>query len=537
MSNAYEGEADGPRVGGWVPEADSESPDGEPITDSSDEQHDDEQSYDVPVGDASDDSPVKVVTQPLPTVADGPVRSSVPPVMEGDGSTQRAVARRAAAPLPNLGRDEAPEVDAPSRKRSRLVPVPTPPLDAAAEPVVSAPDATPDSTQEPAMSTRREPAMSPREVAESEPKAGAHEPIAVRPESGNAATDVAASVPQSSDTVVAGGEFGEEATEGAPLIEGVVLGRSDVTAGAEDQWIESVTAAATARTAEATVSARASVPAPEPLRPGPAVLPADSWDLEPEVVDDSRGGYHGRRRADAPAARLWLAITLVLVGLGAAIAIPLALVSGSGGAAAPADSPTPAEPSAEGPVSPFESLPATVSPTPSPSPSPSPSTSTRRPAPPPPPPPPPPSPTPSPPPPPFEPVTIEAEAGGATTTPSESTRNVDYAGASGGRIIQNIGDWGRPPGPGTLTFNQVAVPSTGAYTITIYYVHPNNEPDRQAIVSVSGSDPVTLDFAGNSSCCLTKEVTVTMTAGEHTIMISNPTAHAPSVDKIVISRP
>ena len=114
---------------------------------------------------------------------------------------------------------------------------------------------------------------------------------------------------------------------------------------------------------------------------------------------------------------------------------------------------------------------------------------------------------------------------------------MEYPGASGGRIIQNIGDWGRPPGPGTLTFNQVAVPSTGTYTITIYYVHPNNEPDRQAIVSVSGTQPVTVDFAGNSTCCLTKEVTITMTAGEHTIMISNPTAHAPSVDKIVISRP
>ena len=320
-----------------------------------------------------------------------------------------------------------------------------------------------------------------------------------------------------------------------PLIEGVVLGRSDVATEAEDQWSEPITADASGMRAETPVSARASVPVPEAPRPGPAVLPADSWDLEPEVVDDSRERYQGRRRADAPAARLWLAITLVLVGLGAAIAIPLALLSGSGGAAAPADSPSPAEGTFEGPASPFESLAATLSPTPSPSRSPSPSTSTRRPVPPPPPPP-PPSPTPSPPPPPFNPLTIEAEAGGDTTTASASTRDVEYAGASAGRIIQNIGDWGRPPGPGTLTFNQVAVPSTGNYTITIYYVHPNNEPDRQAIVSVSGTQPVTVDFAGNSTCCLTKEVTVTMTAGEHTIMISNPTAHAPSVDKIVISR-
>ena len=114
---------------------------------------------------------------------------------------------------------------------------------------------------------------------------------------------------------------------------------------------------------------------------------------------------------------------------------------------------------------------------------------------------------------------------------------MEYPGASGGRIIQNIGAWGRPPGPGTLTFNHVAVPSTGTYTITIFYVHPNNEPDRQAIVSVSGIEPITVDFVGNSACCLTKAVNVTMTVGEHTIMISNPTAHAPSIDKIVISRP
>jgi hypothetical protein len=421
--------------------------------------------------------------------------------------------------------------------------------------------------------------MSIGEVAESEPNTGAREPKAEQPESAtpaeptnvaesatpaeptnvaefatpaeptnlaesdDAASEVAASVPQSSETEMQAGENDDEGvTEeaaatgsvGGSLIEGVVLGRSDVAAEAEDQWSEPVAAAATASTAGRTVSARASVPvpAPEPPRPGPAVLPADSWDLEPEIVDDSREGYHGRRRAESPGARLWLAVTLVLVGLGAAIAIPLALVSGPRGAAAPAGSPTPAETIAEGPVSPFVSLAATVSPTPSPSPSPS--RSTRRPAPPPPP---PPSPPPSPTPPPFEAVTIEAEAAGDTTTPSESTRNVEYPGASGGRIIQNIGAWGRPPGPGTLTFNQVAVPSTGIYTITIFYVHPNNEADRQAIVSVSGTEPVTVDFAGNSACCLTKAVNVTMTAGEHTIMISNPTAHAPAIDKIVISRP
>ena len=550
MSNAHEGEADGLRIGGWAPESDSDSSDEEPVTDPSDglpaTEASDPESSGLSDTNPTDESPLKVVTQPLPTVPEGPVRSSVPMAIDADGSIPRAVARRAPAPLPNLGRDESPEDDAPSRKRSRLVPVPTPPVDSAAAAGLPA-DPAPDSTPEPAMSTGREsaistgpePAMSTEEVAESEPRTGAHEPQA-EPELESAPTDVAASVTQSLETVMDMAEdlgapaaaTGATGSDGRLPIEGVVLGRSDVAAEVEDQWSEPVAVGATASRSGMAMSARASVPAPEPRRRGPAVLAADSWDLEPEVVDDSRERYHGRRRADAPAARLWLAITLVLVGLGAAIAIPLALMSGPRGAAAPADSPTRVETIAEGPVSPFESLAATVSPTPSPSPSPS--TSTRRPVAPPPP---PPSPTPSPIPPPFGAVTIEAEAGGDITTPSESTRNVEYPGASGGRIIQNIGAWDRPPGPGTLTFNHVAVPSTGTYTITIFYVHPNNEADRQAIVSVSGTEPVTVDFAGNSACCLTKAVSVIMTAGEHTIMISNPAAHAPAIDKIVISRP
>ena len=165
MSNAHEGDADGLRIGGWVPETDSESSDeetvsepsdAEPVIETSDAESSDAESSDgAAVTGSPDESPVKVVTQSLPTVPDGRVGSSVPPVMDGDGSIQRAVARRAPAPLPNLGRDESPGVDAPSRKRSGPVPVPTAPVDGAAEPLIPEPDDKPDSTPEPAKSTGR----------------------------------------------------------------------------------------------------------------------------------------------------------------------------------------------------------------------------------------------------------------------------------------------------------------------------------------------------------------------------------------------
>jgi hypothetical protein len=142
----------------------------------------------------------------------------------------------------------------------------------------------------------------------------------------------------------------------------------------------------------------------------------------------------------------------------------------------------------------------------------------------------------NPPPPPepgFTPVTFEAENG---TRTGSATIWDGYPNASGGRLVRNIGNWGGTPG--TLRINNVNIPTTGAYTITIYFVHPDGETNRSATMTVSGNAAVTVNFTGNATCCLTKVVSnVTIAAGSHTITFANPIGHAPSIDRIVVSRP
>ena len=81
------------------------------------------------------------------------------------------------------------------------------------------------------------------------------------------------------------------------------------------------------------------------------------------------------------------------------------------------------------------------------------------------------------------------------------------------------------------------IPSNGTYVITVHYVHPDNEENRTALVSVSGIEPINVPFAGSNQCCHTTTITVTLTAGPHTVTITNATNRAPSIDKIVLSRP
>ncbi len=278
--------------------------------------------------------------------------------------------------------------------------------------------------------------------------------------------------------------------------------------------------------------------ATELVRPGPLVLESDSWDTEPDT-DPRNETYHGRRRAGGPTTRLWLATMIILVCLGAAVAFPLALFSSSDSDRSAAGRTTPADAGAL-----VESETVADSPTPTLSQSPSPSVTTPAPS---------ASPriavqggpppttpkksaTTSPAPPPFAPATYEAEA--ADSDPDGITGSAwvwGYEGASGGQIVRNLGNWGSTPG--VLRISNVVIPVKGTYAITIHYVHPDNEENRSAVVSVSGIAPINVAFVGGSACCFTKTLTVTLTAGAHTITISNETDHAPSIDKIVISRP
>jgi hypothetical protein len=292
-------------------------------------------------------------------------------------------------------------------------------------------------------------------------------------------------------------------------------------------------------------------PLDEPERPGPIAFDDDSWDdgAVPVLIDPEPAGRTG------PSSRLWVMVGLIVTGLLAAVAIPLVLtgqdgddqptaaglptaldeppqISASSGSSQPgsvataaAASPLPASPSTTESAevaggTPTEGAgPGTGTPT---------STSTSAAA---------PTSTPprttSPPVvPPFAPVTFEAENG----TRAGSAGIWDgYPNASGGRIVRNIGNWGGTPG--TLTISGVNIPSTGRYTITIYFVHIDGEANRSATVTVSGNPAQNVSFTGSSVCCQTKALAnLTIGAGVHTILFANSTGHAPSIDKVVVSR-
>jgi hypothetical protein len=244
------------------------------------------------------------------------------------------------------------------------------------------------------------------------------------------------------------------------------------------------------------------------MRPGPAILDADSWEQD-EAADPAVGPYEGRRRAGGPSIRMWVVLAAVLVGLGAVIAVPLALVAGrdqSGPAAADPTS-TAQAPTAD-PTSPGLGLVPATGAAPI-----APSSTTRTTA---------------------AGFSLAMEAEGPGVDLSGSARVDTYAGASGGRIVRNVGKWeGRS---GSVKFT-VTLPSAGSYVITIWYVHMDGEQTRSAQITVSGADPVTRSFAGSSTCCASLALApIALGAGSHTVTIGNPTARAPSIDKIAIAR-
>ncbi len=142
------------------------------------------------------------------------------------------------------------------------------------------------------------------------------------------------------------------------------------------------------------------------------------------------------------------------------------------------------------------------------------------------------SPSPSPSPSPFTPLTYEAESGQNTLTGSAMV--IDYPGASGGRLVQDIGAWGSAKGDGALRFNNVVVPATGTYVLTFFFANLNNEPTRTVVITASGPDSIPLTVAGTATCCGSQLVRITLVKGQNSITFSNPGGHAPAIDKIMI---
>ncbi|MFD0577064.1 carbohydrate-binding protein [Dactylosporangium darangshiense] len=136
----------------------------------------------------------------------------------------------------------------------------------------------------------------------------------------------------------------------------------------------------------------------------------------------------------------------------------------------------------------------------------------------------------------FQPIGLEAETASAELGgPAEI---VAYAGASGGRIVQNLGRQG--PGAkrnGTLTFADVAVPSDGTYTLTLYLVNSGTGGSGTAVVTVAGGGSVSVTATGGADCCVRTAVAINLKKGPNSVTFGNPDGRAPSLDRIVISAP
>lgn len=130
-------------------------------------------------------------------------------------------------------------------------------------------------------------------------------------------------------------------------------------------------------------------------------------------------------------------------------------------------------------------------------------------------------------------VIYEAEA--APNSLSGSAFVASYPGASAGRIVKNIGAWGNPGGSGRLRFDDVSVPVSGVYLLTVYYVHVSGDSTRTMVITVSGFDPVTVTVTASATCCSRRVVPVHLAAGTNMITFSNRNGHAPAIDAIGIA--
>jgi hypothetical protein len=134
----------------------------------------------------------------------------------------------------------------------------------------------------------------------------------------------------------------------------------------------------------------------------------------------------------------------------------------------------------------------------------------------------------------FQPVELEAEA--ASVELGGSAEAVAYPGASGGRIVRQLGRWG--PGSkktGSLTFADITVPEGGTYTMTLYLAHDDGDASRTAVISVDGGGSTSVVTAAGSTCCTRAAVVITLRKGRNAVTVGNPDGQAPSIDRITIS--
>jgi alpha galactosidase A-like protein/alpha-galactosidase-like protein/alpha galactosidase C-like protein len=87
---------------------------------------------------------------------------------------------------------------------------------------------------------------------------------------------------------------------------------------------------------------------------------------------------------------------------------------------------------------------------------------------------------------------------------------------------------------GTLTFDNVTVPATGTYKVTLVYCDGSG---RQADISANGGAAQLLSFTptGSFTTVGAQTVSLSLNAGANTIELSNPSAFAPDFNEIIVA--
>jgi hypothetical protein len=99
---------------------------------------------------------------------------------------------------------------------------------------------------------------------------------------------------------------------------------------------------------------------------------------------------------------------------------------------------------------------------------------------------------------------------------------------SGGSKVGYVGNGG------TLTVNNVTVPSAGTYRVTLLYA---TDGVRPGLVAADGGAAQTLSFPSTGSFSTPGALTVSLalTAGANTIELSDPSAYTPDFDRIIVA--
>lgn len=142
----------------------------------------------------------------------------------------------------------------------------------------------------------------------------------------------------------------------------------------------------------------------------------------------------------------------------------------------------------------------------------------------------------------FSPITLQAERASLS---GDIRVDVNPSCSSGGlSVVAQVGKW-TSGAAGVVTF-ATTVATAGRYVVTVHYVI-TGDFSRQAVVSVingSGTANQTVTFlnserSGSPPTCVDPQpgITVNLAAGNNQIRISNSSNRAPTLDKIVISKP